>query len=77
LPARLVTEHEVGVVVPFGDAAATAAVVRALAADPRRREALGRRAHELARQRFDWGREGPLFAAQLAVWARRSEPVTR
>jgi glycosyltransferase involved in cell wall biosynthesis len=72
LPARLVTEHEVGVVVPFGDAAAAAAAVGALAADPRRRETLGRRAHELARERFDWGREGPRFAEQLAVWARRS-----
>jgi glycosyltransferase involved in cell wall biosynthesis len=70
VPARLVTRHDVGVVVPFGDTAAAERAVRSLAADPARRRALGRRAYELAGERFDWGREGPRFVAQLAAWAQ-------
>lgn len=77
LPGALVADHDVGVVVPFGDAAAAAGAIRSWAADPRRREDLGRRAHELARQRFDWGREGPRFVATLRDRAASSEPTPR
>ena len=42
-----------GLLVPPGDAAALASAMRTLLADPRRRERMGRRAGEIARDRFD------------------------
>ena len=42
-----------GLLVPPGDAAALASAMRTLLADPRRRERMGRRAREIARERFD------------------------
>ena len=42
-----------GLLVPPGDAAALASAMRTLFADPRRRAQMGRRAREIARERFD------------------------
>jgi glycosyltransferase involved in cell wall biosynthesis len=42
-----------GLLVPPGDAAALSAGMRALIADPDRRAQLGRRARQIARERFD------------------------
>jgi glycosyltransferase involved in cell wall biosynthesis len=73
LPARLVSAHDVGIVVPFGDAAATTAAVLAFAGDPGRRREVGRRAHELAKERFDWRVEGAAFVGHLQRWATSPE----
>ena len=51
--ARLLAEGGCGIAVPPGDAAALAAALRALAADPARRAAMGQAARHLAEARFD------------------------
>jgi glycosyltransferase involved in cell wall biosynthesis len=71
VPADLVSRHDVGMVVPFGDARAAANAVMDLAEDPDRRVRVGARAHALALERFDWGRAGPAFVAVLDDWAAR------
>jgi glycosyltransferase involved in cell wall biosynthesis len=73
LPAELVSTHEVGMVVPFEDPPAVACAVLALAADPGRRRELGRRAHELARERFDWRVQGAAFVGHLERWVTGPE----
>lgn len=69
IPARLVSAHEVGTVVPFEDAPAAVAAILELAADPGRRRELGQRAHELASERYDWRVEGAAFVGHLERWA--------
>jgi glycosyltransferase involved in cell wall biosynthesis len=51
--ARLVTDGACGIAVPPGDAAALAAALRGLAAEPALRARLGRNGRRLAAQRFD------------------------
>jgi glycosyltransferase involved in cell wall biosynthesis len=51
-PALIAQEHDCGIVVPPRDAEALASAIRALAADPERVSAMGRRAREASRQ-FD------------------------
>ena len=51
--ARLLAEGGCGIAVPPGDAVALADALRSLAADPARRDAMGRAARRLAEARFD------------------------
>ncbi|MBX6364984.1 MAG: glycosyltransferase [Gemmatimonadetes bacterium] len=62
---------DAGVLVPEGDAAALAAAVAPLAADPGRREAFGRRGRERVLQRFTHER----IAADTAAFYRALLPV--
>jgi len=58
-----------GVVTPHGDVAAVADAVRALAADPDRRDDWGRRAHADAQEHYNWQRDGERFVSLLVGWA--------
>ena len=49
----VIEEGASGLLVPPRDAAALASALRALVADPERRREMGRRAREVARDRFD------------------------
>jgi len=74
-PARsLVEEARCGVVVPFGTvqevAAAAAAAIRDLAADPAAAAAMGRSGHEAALAEHDWASDGPAFVRVIEGWAR-------
>lgn len=63
---QLVEDAESGVVVPFGDDAATAEAVRALRDDPALRERLAKAGLFAAREHLDWRLEAPVFLAALA-----------
>lgn len=66
---RIVEEADAGRVVPFGDVAAAAAAVRALAADAKLRRAMGQRGRDLVAERYSWDVEGPRFVELLRSWA--------
>lgn len=51
--ARILAEHDCGLSAPQGDAAAFAAAIRTLAADPARRAAMGRNARKVAETRLN------------------------
>jgi hypothetical protein len=70
----IVTRAGCGIVVPFGDADATAAALIELAADPERRAALGRAGHRYARERHDWNAVGHEFVSHVRALARRGRP---
>ncbi|WP_030168774.1 glycosyltransferase family 4 protein [Spirillospora albida] len=61
-----------GVVVPFGDPDAVAAVLRRLRDDPALRHDMGKRGYETARARFHWPVQAERFVAQLEHWAGRT-----
>lgn len=67
---RLVERHDCGVVVPFGDPAATVAAIRALRTDPEHRRRLGANGHAAVRRHHNWEVDGPAFVARLERWAR-------
>jgi glycosyltransferase involved in cell wall biosynthesis len=72
--ARLLAEGPAGIATPPGDAAALAAALRALAADPARRLAMGAAARRLAETAFDARRIAAGFVAaaeEAAAWTRR------
>jgi len=70
LAADLVERAGCGIVVPFGDAEATAAALVELARDPERREALGRAGHAYAREHHDWNVIGRDFVRHVTHLAR-------
>jgi glycosyltransferase involved in cell wall biosynthesis len=70
LAADLVERAGCGIVVPFGDAEATAAALVELARDPRRREELGRAGHAYAREHHDWNVIGRDFVHHVTRLAR-------
>jgi glycosyltransferase involved in cell wall biosynthesis len=63
---ELVEDAGAGIVVPFGDAAATADAVRALRDDPALRGRLADAGVLAARDHLDWRLEAPVFLAALA-----------
>ncbi|TQM57320.1 glycosyltransferase [Humibacillus xanthopallidus] len=74
LAREIVTRAGCGIVVPFGDADATAAALIELAADPERRAALGRAGHRYAREHHDWNAVGHEFVSHVRALARRGRP---
>jgi glycosyltransferase involved in cell wall biosynthesis len=68
--AELVTRHECGYVVPFGDPRAAADAVLELAADSSLRTKMGRRGHEAAHRSLGWPADARAFVAQLEEWAK-------
>ena len=72
LPAavELVTRHECGLVVPFGDARAAADAVLQLAGDASLRAKMGSRGHEAARGFLGWPTDARAFVAELEAWAK-------
>lgn len=68
--AELVTQHECGYVVPFGDPRAAADAVLELAADSSLRTKMGRRGHEAAHRSLGWPADAQAFVAQLEAWAK-------
>jgi glycosyltransferase involved in cell wall biosynthesis len=68
--AELVTQHECGYVVPFGDPRAAADAVLELAADSSLRTKMGRRGHEAAHRSLGWPADARAFVAQLEAWAK-------
>jgi glycosyltransferase involved in cell wall biosynthesis len=68
--AELVTRHECGFVVPFGDPRAAADAVLELAGDSSLRAKMGSRGHEAARSSLGWPGDARAFVAQLEAWAR-------
>jgi hypothetical protein len=72
LARDIVTRAGCGIVVPFGDADATAAALVELAADPERRAALGRAGHRYAREHHDWNAVGHEFVSHVRALARRA-----
>lgn len=80
LAVGLVESSGAGEIVPFGDvdavARATADAVRRLA-EPERRAALGRAAHEHALAEHDWAVDGRRFVELLEEWAlnERARPT--
>ena len=69
LAVDLATASGGGIIVPFGDAAATTQAVRTLHDDDRGRQALADQGHAWVVEHADWGRDGPAFVAQLEEWA--------
>ncbi|SDD04072.1 glycosyltransferase [Auraticoccus monumenti] len=69
LAARLVTEHEVGVVVPYADPAAVVDAVVQLAADQEAADQMGARGHELALREHDWRHWSAVFIDEMARFA--------
>jgi glycosyltransferase involved in cell wall biosynthesis len=67
--ADLVTRHECGFVVPFGDPRAAADAVLQLAGDASLRAKMGSRGHEAARGSLGWPADARAFVAQLEAWA--------
>jgi glycosyltransferase involved in cell wall biosynthesis len=67
---ELVTRHECGLVVPFGDPRAAADAVLQLAADASLRAKMGSRGHEAARSFLGWPADARAFVAQLEAWAK-------
>jgi glycosyltransferase involved in cell wall biosynthesis len=72
LPAAtdLVTRHECGFVVPFGDPRAAADAVLQLAGDASLRAKMGSCGHEAVRGSLGWPADARAFVAQLEAWAR-------
>jgi len=70
--ADLVTCHECGFVVPFGDPRAAADAVLKLAGDASLRAKMGGRGHEAARGSLGWPADARAFVAQLEAWAGTS-----
>jgi glycosyltransferase involved in cell wall biosynthesis len=72
LPAavELVTRHECGFVVPFGDPRAAADAVLELAGDASLRAKMGSRGHDAARKSLGWSADARAFVAQLEAWAK-------
>ena len=68
--ADLVTRHECGFVVPFGDPRAAADAVLQLAGDASLRVKMGSRGHEAALGSLGWPADARAFVAQLEAWAR-------
>jgi glycosyltransferase involved in cell wall biosynthesis len=66
----LVTRHECGFVVPFGDPRAAADAVLTLAGDASLRAKMGGRGHEAALGSLGWQADARAFVAQLEAWAR-------
>ena len=69
LAAQVLTEAQAGVLIPPDDEAAFIAAARALADDPRRREALGRAGRAYAERTFDITRIARQFETILASGA--------
>jgi glycosyltransferase involved in cell wall biosynthesis len=67
--ADLVTRHECGFVVPFGDPRAAADAVLELAGDASLRAKMGSRGHEAALRSLGWPADARAFVAQLEEWA--------
>jgi glycosyltransferase involved in cell wall biosynthesis len=68
-PARALVEgDDTGYVVPFQDAAAAAAAVRRLHADPVARQAMADRGRTAALRDHDWRRDGAAFVRTLEDW---------
>jgi glycosyltransferase involved in cell wall biosynthesis len=61
----LVVPNDCGLVVPYGDHAATAAAVRKLRDDKELRQGMARRGYQTARARFHWPDHAKLFVARL------------
>lgn len=79
LAARLVTEHQVGVVVPYADPTAVVDAVVALAADRDTADAMGDRGHQLALREHDWRQWATVFVDQMAEFAgtHQTSPTPR
>jgi glycosyltransferase involved in cell wall biosynthesis len=69
--AELVTRHDCGFVVPFGDPRAAADAVLKLAGDASLRAKMGSRGHEAALKSLGWTADARAFVAQLEAWAKR------
>lgn len=67
---ELVEGHDAGIVVPFGDVAATEAAVLALHRDPARRAAMAARGRRAVGDGWTWEGEAPRFLAALRAAAR-------
>lgn len=65
LARELVEEVGCGVVVPFGDAAATAEAILELWSDPKRRQQMGAAGHQVAQERYDWSKHAASFVSEL------------
>jgi glycosyltransferase involved in cell wall biosynthesis len=70
LAAELVRDHEVGVVVPWDDAAATVDAVLRLRSDASLRLRLGANGHEVAAREHDWKRRSQEFVEIMGELAR-------
>ena len=68
--ADLVTRHDCGFVVPFGDPRAAADAVLQLAGDASLRAKMGSRGHEAALSSLGWPADARAFVGQLEAWAR-------
>ena len=68
--ADLVTRHECGFVVPFGDPRAAADAVLELAGDASLRAKMGGRGHEAALKSLGWPADARTFVAQLEAWVK-------
>ena len=62
---ELVESAGAGIVVPFDDPEAAAAVILALRAEPDQARAYGAAGHAAARAAYDWNTAGPAFTATL------------
>jgi len=65
LAQQLVTETEVGVVVPFERPDLVVEEILRLRADADRRIALGRAGHRIAQDRYDWTTQAKVFVAEV------------
>lgn len=70
--ARLVSQHECGIVVPFGDVAAAEKAVRRLAADPAERNRLAGAGRSAALAQYNWSTDADLFVRTLEKVASQS-----
>ena len=70
--ARLVSQHECGIVVPFGDVAAAEKAVRRLAADPAERNRLAGAGRAAALAQYNWSTDADLFVRTLEMVASQS-----
>ena len=69
LARRLVEEVGAGIVVPFGDPAATLDAVLALDADPEARARMGGLGHAHAREQLDWTLRSREFVSRMGAIA--------
>lgn len=74
LAVEVVESCDGGFVVPFDDARAAADAVLRLWRDPEMAAGMGRRGHELARERYDWTQGASAFVTELGRAAARSGP---